>query len=119
MDISVQLEIFCGVIYGTSEQHIYVFSVFFSRVQKDHADVANLLDYFSSPFSNGQVVVSISAGVTGDEKIDCHKSLKMKSRVLERLLATTSVMSSFNEKTEWFLLKLTARKSEFVVKEYQ
>lgn len=62
MENAVQVEDFCGVKYGTSEQHV---DARFSRVQSDDADIAILLDWYSSHdhFPPGQFVMSISTGV--------------------------------------------------------
>lgn len=58
MEISVQVEDFCGVMYGTSEQHV---DARLLRVQRDDADVAIFLYWFLShcPFPIRKYVISI------------------------------------------------------------
>lgn len=71
IDISQQIEQFCGVSFDTTEQHIDART---SRVSRDTNDVKKFLDWFTyhDSFPVVENVMPISTGVIGDEKINCH-----------------------------------------------
>lgn len=75
MELTLQLEEFCGVEYNTTEQHV---DARMTRVRRDEADVALLLQWFLAhdPFPNGQFIMSISTGVIGDKTINCHDAFE-------------------------------------------
>lgn len=114
MEIFIQLEEFCGVTYGTSEQHV---DARLSRVQKDDADVTILLDWFSYhyPFPIGQFVMPISTGITGGEKIDCHKAFEKGIHSIAKIIGNNFSDVKFQRKNR----VVTIRKSRFKAKIYQ
>lgn len=68
-----EIEQFCNVAFPTSEQHAEMTS---SRINRDNGDVLKLMDWLCqhSPFPEVKVLMSISTGIMGVEKINCHKS---------------------------------------------
>lgn len=72
-NICEALEEFCGSDSGTSEQHIESRE---SRIKRNDADVEKLDNWLTthSPFTTGEEIMSVSSGIIGDKKINCHKA---------------------------------------------
>lgn len=80
-----ELEKFCNVVLATSEQHVEMRS---SRINRDNDDVKKLMDWFCqhSPFPEIKEVMSISTGIIGDEKINCHMSQELGTASISKIV---------------------------------
>lgn len=82
-----QMENFAGVMCSVSEQHVDVRP---TRVIRDNTDTEKLDLWFSehNPFPEGDNIMSISTGIIGDEKINCHRAheigLQMMSNICDK-----------------------------------
>ncbi|GBM98652.1 hypothetical protein AVEN_273132-1 [Araneus ventricosus] len=68
------IEKFCGVDLTSSDQHLKI-SV--SRVQRDNDDCKKMVEWFKhyNPFPENSNLISISPGIVGDSRINCHMVL--------------------------------------------
>lgn len=75
-NVCEEIEKYCDVSFTTSEQHIEMRN---SRINRDNDDVKKLLDWFSQhpSFPEMKEIMSISTGIIGNEKINCHMSQEL------------------------------------------
>ncbi|GBN03947.1 hypothetical protein AVEN_206051-1 [Araneus ventricosus] len=65
------IEEFSGVDLTSSDQHLKISD---SRVQRDNDDCRKMVEWFKhyNPFPETSNLISLSTGVTGDSRINCH-----------------------------------------------
>ncbi|GBO28443.1 hypothetical protein AVEN_103963-1 [Araneus ventricosus] len=65
------IEKFCGVDLTSSDQHLKISD---SRVHRDNYDCRKMVEWFKqyNPFPENSNLISISTGVVGDSRINCH-----------------------------------------------
>ncbi|GBL94308.1 hypothetical protein AVEN_16825-1 [Araneus ventricosus] len=65
------MENFCGVSFSNTEQHV---EARLSRVIRNNNYCKKCEDWFicHNPFQVGEYLISLSAGVVRDEKVNCH-----------------------------------------------
>lgn len=82
-----EVEKFCDVAFSSSEQHVEMRS---SRINRDSDDAKNLMDWLCqhSPFPEVKELMSISTGVIGDEKINCHMSQEVGSAGISKIIVS-------------------------------
>lgn len=80
-----EIEDFCGVQFTSSEQHVDSRD---SRIQRDNDDAKKMLEWFHQypPFPETPEITSISSGIVGDDRINCHMSREMGMQSLNRIL---------------------------------
>ncbi|XP_043285283.1 uncharacterized protein [Venturia canescens] len=73
---------FCNVFLASTEQHIDARP---TRISRDNADVKKLTDWFDNhnPFPHMEGIISLSSGLKGDSKINCHEALEIGLTCLE------------------------------------
>ncbi|GBM44752.1 hypothetical protein AVEN_83880-1 [Araneus ventricosus] len=66
-----EIEKFCGVDLTSSDQHLEIGD---SRVQRDNDDCRKMMKWFKhyNPFPENSNLISISNGVVGYSKLNCH-----------------------------------------------
>lgn len=80
-DICDCTEKFAGVSFATSKQNVDCRD---ARIERDTTDVTKLLEWFSShsPFPVTDRLMSISTGIIGDERVNCHKAYNIGVEVM-------------------------------------
>lgn len=70
-NVCQEIEDFCGVLFDTTDQHVDMRE---SRIQRDSVDLAKLMTWFQNhnPFPRIDEIRSISTGIVGDNRINCH-----------------------------------------------
>lgn len=96
-NVCYEMEKFCGVLLEMSEQHV---DMRLSRIARDNADVEKLISWFSqyTPFPNINEIMSISTGIVGDEKINCHMSREIGNNGLSRIIGENFDSVKFKRK---------------------
>ena len=86
-NICDEVEKFCNVDFSSSEQHVEMRS---SRVNRDNDDVKKLMDWLCNhpPFPEVKDIMSISTGVIGDEKINCHMSYEIGCTGISKIIGS-------------------------------
>jgi len=100
IDISQQIEQFCGVSFATTEQHVDART---SRISRDTIDVNKFFDWFKShdPFTKSENVMSISTGVIEDKEINCHLAYEIGIESMSNVIGSNFFdKSSFSKKIE-------------------
>ncbi|CAG9770015.1 unnamed protein product [Ceutorhynchus assimilis] len=97
MEVSQQVESFCGVSFCTTEQHV---DARLSRITRDNSDCKKFVDWFlcHNPFPVGEYVMSLSTGVIGDENVNCHLSDQIGSSSLESIIGSNFGQVKFSRK---------------------
>lgn len=109
VEVSLQIEQFCGVTFVTTEQHV---DARLSRIRRDDSDVLKFVDWFSShdPFPIGESIMSISTGVIGDEKINCHQAYEIGMESIANIIGSNFKEIKFKRKNRVTPLKCTYSK---------
>lgn len=84
-DVIEGIEKFCNVSFNKSKQHDDASD---SRIKRDDADVAKLVEWLSShnPFSiPTDAITSISTGVTGDSRINFHEAFEIGINSMKKI----------------------------------
>lgn len=107
------IEYFCGVNFGTTEQHADSRD---ARINLDNICTKNMLEWFRQhpPFPETSELISISTGLVGDHKINCHLSREVGTKGTKELLAMILKASSLNGPTECCLSQPSAPPSSLI-----
>lgn len=83
LDVTAAIEEFCNVTYETSEQHADLGQTNISRAA---ADYDKMLNFFKqhNPFPHSDKLVSITTGIIGNEKTNCHKARNIDMKSIEK-----------------------------------
>lgn len=80
-----QMKFCCGVSFSTSEQHVDSRG---SRIRRDKQDLKKMMNWFEQhpPFPESSQLISISTGIVGDERINCHLSREVGIQGKDRIV---------------------------------
>lgn len=104
IDISQQIEQFCGVSFASTEQHIDART---SLISRDTFDVNKFLDWFKchDPFMKSENVMSMSPGVMGDKEINCHLAYEIGIESMSNIIGSNFGQVKFRQKDRVKLLR--------------
>lgn len=96
-NICQQIEDFCDVHGGTTEQHVDFRP---SRVRRDNSDMEKIDHWFDdhNPFPTDSQIMSISSGIIGTENINCHLASEIGTKLLNNLVGTNYDSVKFKRK---------------------
>lgn len=97
VDISHQIEEFCGVSFTSTDQHVDSTN---SRRMRDNIDVQKFGEWFDShdPFPVGDTIMCISTGVIGYENINCHEAYEIGKSIMENIIGSSFKELKFQRK---------------------
>lgn len=97
IDISQQIEQFCGVLFATTEQHVDART---SRISRDTIDVNKFFDWFKSHdhFTKLENVMSISTGVIGNKEINWHLAYEIGIESMSNVIGSNFGQVKFQRK---------------------
>ena len=86
-----EIERFSNVSLNSTEQHVDSRD---SRINTDNADIKKLIEWFTLhyPFPTNNQIVSISTGVMGDEKINCHNAKEIGLQSMEKIIGENLII---------------------------
>ncbi|GBM63655.1 hypothetical protein AVEN_253122-1 [Araneus ventricosus] len=97
---------FCGVDLTSSNQHLKISD---SRVQRDNDDCRKMVERFKhyNPFPENSNLISISTGVVGDSRINCHIAKEEGILVIKRTEGSNFYTVKFrrNDRVQLLTLK--------------
>lgn len=105
-----EVEKFCGISLETTEQHVDMRN---SRIIRDNADLKKLLNWFSQhkPFPKMDEIMSISTGVVGDDKINCHLAQEIGTAGVSKIIGENFDSVKFKRKKKCSPLQRSATAS--------
>ncbi|CAK1588860.1 unnamed protein product [Parnassius mnemosyne] len=83
--ICTSLEEFAEVVFASGEQHVDFRQ---SRQQRDSRDRAKIREWFSEhpPFPKLNSLISLSTGVLGNSKVNCHQALDIGTKTMKNFI---------------------------------
>ncbi len=83
--ICEEMEDFSSTVFRTSEQHVDTRN---SRMFMDNDDMKKLLEwvYQHVPFRETSNLISVTSGVVGDERINCHMAQEVGITSISRII---------------------------------
>lgn len=95
--VANDIEDFCGVRFGTSDQHADSRD---ARVNLDITCTQKMVEWFQQhpAFQDTKEIMSISTGVVGNEKINCHLSREVGTAGIMRIVGTNFAAVTFRRK---------------------
>ncbi|CAK1580968.1 unnamed protein product [Parnassius mnemosyne] len=83
--ICTSLEEFAEVVFASGEQHVDFRQ---SRQQRDSRDRAKIREWFSEhpPFPKLNSLISLSTGVLGNSKVNCHQALDIGTKTMQNFI---------------------------------
>ncbi|XP_031335335.1 uncharacterized protein LOC116165167 isoform X2 [Photinus pyralis] len=109
------VERFSGIDFASSEQHIDTRE---SSQTRDNIDAKKMMEWFHQhpPFQKTAELISLSTGVMGDEKINCHLSREEGVKCIDKMLAIAgNNFESVKFKRRDRVLSLATMKSSIIV----
>lgn len=106
LKITEKIEEYCGVAYSTAEQHVDARK---SRISKDAQDLQNFVEWFSShpPFPDFHGIMSISTGLTGEEKTNPHNAYELGVSSMSNIVGDNFAKVKFQRKNRVMPLAAT------------
>ncbi|GBN80458.1 hypothetical protein AVEN_245507-1 [Araneus ventricosus] len=91
------IEKFCSVDLASSGQHLKISG---SRVQRNNDDCRKMVEWFKhyNPFPANSNLISISTGVVGDSRINCHMAKE------EGILVSKELKEDFNSESSVYII---------------
>ena len=89
IQVTETVEKFCNITYATSDQHVDASN---SRIKRDLKDFNKLTEFFQNhnPFPVTHHIISISSGIVGSDKINCHKAYEVGLQCLKKIVGGDS-----------------------------
>lgn len=83
LEVGNAVELFCDVIFASSEQHIDNRA---SRINRDADDLSKIMEFFHTyePFPETDKIIGIYSGIVGDlTSVNCHKTYEIGKRLMD------------------------------------
>lgn len=89
-----EVENYCGIISTTSDQHVDMRP---SRVTRDNCDVEKLTQWLHQhyPFPENDLLISISSGFVGTDKVNCHQAELVGQKGISRIVGNNYANVAF------------------------
>ena len=102
IQVTDTVEKFCNITYATSDQHVDASN---SRIKRDLKDFNKLTEFFQNhnPFPVTHNIISISSGIVGGDKINCHKAYEVGLQCLKKIVGGDFGSIKLKKKTRYYL----------------